>query len=59
MCVTRSHLVTSYFVPMGYMNFTEKVVALLLHHGWVCWVSQEKRKYSMSTTMTAASTKRD
>ena len=31
-------LATGYFVLWGYTSSTHKVVALLLHHGLVCWV---------------------
>ena len=37
---------------------TQKVVALLPHHGCVCWVSRKRREYSMSTTKAAASSRR-
>ena len=36
----------SYFVLHGYVSATYKVVALLLLHGCVHWVSQERSKYS-------------
>ena len=43
-----------------YMSSTKKkVVALLLHHGCVLWVSHERRKYSMSTVMVAVSARRE
>ena len=37
----------------------EEVAALLLHHWCVCWVTQERREYSMSTATAAASARRE
>ena len=36
-----------------------KVVAILLHHNCVHWISHERSEYSVSTTVAAASARRE
>ena len=37
----------------------KKVVALLLYHSCVCWVSHKRREHSMSTATAAVSARRE
>ena len=44
-------MVTGYFVLYGCMSSTQKLVAILLHHRCVRWVSHERREYNVSAAM--------
>ena len=54
-------MVTGYFVPCVQAPPKEELhyVTLLLRHGSVHWVSHERSEYSVSTTMAAASARRE
>ena len=41
------------------MRSIRKVIEFLLHHGCISWVSHERREYSVSAAMTAASARKE
>ena len=48
MCITRYLLGHGLLCAVGmYELHPQKAVALLLRHGCVCWVSHERREYSV------------
>ena len=53
-CVTRFSLGHGLLCAVSLYELDMKRVALLRHHGCVCWVSHERREYGVSAATAAA-----